>query len=95
MLASKLRLALSCFALPLVLAASSAFENSVITRTVDLGGSTSLVTTVYNVKALDADAKFYELALGAADELEPSWWEVVAGGKSLEGLQVSGGDGRS
>jgi oligosaccharyltransferase complex subunit alpha (ribophorin I) len=95
MLKSTLALALSCFALPSALAASSSFENSAITRTFDLGGSTSLVTTVYNVKTLDESAKAYELALGGADEEEPSWWEVVAGGKMLESLQVSGGDGRS
>lgn len=90
-----LRAAVGCLALPLVYAATAPFENAVITRTFDLGGSTSLVTTVYNVKQLDAGATSYELALGGQDEEEPSWWEVVVGGKVVEGLEVVGGDGNS
>ncbi len=53
------------------------------------------MTTVYTVKQLDETASLYELALGGQDESEPSWWDVVVGGKTMEGIQVVGGDGKS
>lgn len=65
------------------------YENTAITRTVTLGGSISTITTLYNVKALTDSPGDYELALGGKGEDEPVWWEVLIGGKKLEGKEWS------
>lgn len=62
-------------------AAPQVFVNTAVARTVDLGRSTTLVTTQYNVKALSDDPGPYILALGADGEAEPAWYEVLVGGK--------------
>ncbi len=64
-------------------AAPQHFVNTAVARTVELGGSTTLVTTQYNVKALSNDPGPYILALGGAGEPEPAWYEVLVGGKAV------------
>lgn len=64
------------------------FVNTAVARTVELGGSTTLVTTQYNVKALTDDPGPYILALGAAGDSEPAWYEVLVGGKAVAGIEL-------
>ncbi|BEI84724.1 hypothetical protein CcaverHIS002_0501250 [Cutaneotrichosporon cavernicola] len=64
-------------------AAPQEFVNTAVARTVELGGSTTLIMTQYNVKALNDDPGPYILALGASGESEPAWYEVLVGGKPV------------
>ncbi|CAK9779343.1 putative oligosaccharyltransferase alpha subunit [Cutaneotrichosporon oleaginosum] len=64
-------------------AAPQEYVNTAVARTVELGGSTTLVTTQYNVKALNADPGSYILALAASGQPEPAWYEVLVGGKAV------------
>ncbi len=77
------------FFLPLALALPTPpqnFINTAIARTVELGGATTQVTTQYNVKATKDGPGEYHLALAGERDEEPAWWEVMIGGKAVEGV---------
>lgn len=69
----------------------SAWENTQIQRTYELGGATTNVQTVYTVKALKDSPEGYELVLRGPEEGEEGtdYWEVTQGGKVWESLTVS------
>lgn len=67
-------------------AAPQSFINTAVARTVELGGSTTQVTTKYNVKALSDSSGEYVLALGAAGAAPPAWFEVLVDGKPAVGV---------
>ncbi|TXT10813.1 hypothetical protein VHUM_02318 [Vanrija humicola] len=64
------------------------FVNTAVARTVELGGATSLVTTQYNAKALVENPGAYVLALGGAGAPAPAWYEVLVGGKAVDGVEL-------
>lgn len=68
--------------------AAQEFVNTAVARTVELGGSTTLVTTQYKVKALTDDPGPYILALGANGQSEPAWYEVMVGDKAVAGVEL-------
>ena len=72
---------------------SDAYINTAISRTVELGGATSTVTTQLNVKSLSDSAGEYHLALAQSEGEEGPYWEVTVQGKKVEGLQVEVVDG--
>ena len=61
---------------PVIASASQPFENSAILRHVVLGGPVVEVSTTYTVKALQAQAQVYKIALGAEERHQTSWFEV-------------------
>ncbi|CAD6584510.1 MAG: dolichyl-diphosphooligosaccharide--protein glycosyltransferase subunit 1 [Tremellales sp. Tagirdzhanova-0007] len=64
------------------------FINTLIARTIELGGATTQVTTQYNVKSsVDGPGNYYLTLAGDRDE-EPAWWEVTVGGKAVEGVEI-------
>lgn len=65
-------------------APSQSFENTAIVRTVELGGSVVHVTTTYAIKALEAGAKVYTVALGAEEKTKTSWLEVRVKGQQQQ-----------
>lgn len=86
----------------LTASAATTYENAVISRNYDLGGSLTSISTTYNVKAFTSDSKTnggrkdedfedYKLILGNGEEEENAFWEVSVGGKKLDGLTVIGG----
>ena len=81
----------------LVLAASTpcreAYINTAISRTVELGGATSTMTTQLNVKSLSDSPGEYYLALGQREGEEGAFWEVNVGGRKVPGLEVELVDG--
>lgn len=81
---------LSLLLLPvLALAAPAAnFLNTAVARTVELGGSTTSVTTQYNVKSLVDGPGEYWLPLVGTEGEEPAWWEVNVGGKGVDGVKL-------
>lgn len=82
-------LLLSILLLPLALALSpplQSFINTAIARTIELGGATTQVTTQYNIKATTDSPGDYFLALAGERDEEPAWWEVMIGGKAVEGV---------
>jgi oligosaccharyltransferase complex subunit alpha (ribophorin I) len=84
-----MRLLLALLLLPFSLAApASNFLNTAIARTVELEGATTSVTTQYNVKSLVDGPGEYWLALSGKGGKEPAWWEVLVGGKAVEGARL-------
>ncbi|KAJ7179143.1 Ribophorin I [Mycena filopes] len=65
----------------LAVARADSFENTAIVRTVELGGSLVQVTTTYAVKALQANANVYTIALGDAEKQATSWFEAKVKGQ--------------
>ncbi len=94
---------LSLLSLPLFLSIVSAtYENTLVSRNYELGGSISSITTTYNIKYTQEGtrsvehAEDYELVIGSEGEEESAWWDISVGGKRLEGLVVrdAGVEGR-
>ena len=85
-----MRILRSLLLLPLALAFSAPlnFQQTTITRTIELGGATTQVTTQYNIKASIDDPGEYQLALSGGMDDEPAWWDISVGGKSVEGLRI-------
>lgn len=67
---------------------SDAYINTAISRTVELGGATSTLTTQLNVKSLSDSPGEYHLALGQREGEEGAFWEVSVGGKKVSDLEV-------
>ncbi|KAJ9101893.1 hypothetical protein QFC21_003233 [Naganishia friedmannii] len=76
----------------------SAYENTHIQRTYELGGAATNVQTVYTVRALKVGPGGYELVLDSPEEGVQGgtdYWEVVQGGKVWDSLTVqSRSDGK-
>ena len=72
---------------------SDAYINTAISRTVELGGVTSTVTTQLNVKSLSDAPGEYHLALAQSAGEEGPFWEVSVAGKKVEGLVLEIVDG--
>lgn len=75
---------------PALAAPRPSFQNTAISRTVELGGGTTGVTTQLNVKALsDAPGEYYLALAGSARAGEEArWFEVQVGGKVVTGEEV-------
>lgn len=78
-----------CSLLALALAADTpaysppaTFENTAIVRSVDLGGATTLVTTTYQVRALEDGTQQYFFTLSADDVARMSWIEAKVKGNA-------------
>lgn len=72
---------------------SSSFENTAVVRTVELGGSTTHVTTTYQVRALENDIQQYVFVLSADDAARTSWLEAkVKGSSSTLKLEATGAE---
>lgn len=75
----------------------SAYENTQIQRTYELGGAATNVQTVYTVRALKESPGEYELVLRSPEEDaadDTNYWEVMQGGKVYDALTVqSSSDG--
>ena len=73
----------------------TAYENTQIQRTYELGGAVTNVQTVYTVRALKENSGGYELVLkGPEEENDPEgtdYWEIVQGTKVWDSLVVSSG----
>ncbi|GLB33802.1 putative essential subunit of the N-oligosaccharyl transferase (OST) complex [Lyophyllum shimeji] len=66
---------------PSLASTSQSFENTAIVRTIELGGSVVHVTTTYAIKATQAGAKVYTIALGSEEKQKTSWLEVKVKGQ--------------
>lgn len=66
---------------------SPAFENTIVTRTIELGGSSSHVTTSYSIRSLEEGTSTYWFALGGDEVYQTSWIEANIKGRS-EKLEV-------
>ena len=69
------------FSVTSVLASSQSFENTVIVRTVELGGSIVHVTTTYAIKALEDGLKTYTVTLGRDEKAKTSWTQATVKGQ--------------
>jgi oligosaccharyltransferase complex subunit alpha (ribophorin I) len=63
------------------LASPQSFENTAVVRSVELGGAVVHVTTTYAIKAIEAGAKVYTIALGLEEKEKTSWFEVKVKGQ--------------
>ncbi|KAI0701804.1 oligosaccharyl transferase alpha subunit [Cytidiella melzeri] len=63
--------------------AEHSFENTAISRVVDLGGSLVHVTTTYTVRALEDDSSIYTIALGEDEAKKTSWIQAKMKGKAV------------
>jgi len=61
---------------------ADSFENTAIVRTVELGGALVHVTTTFAVKALEAGAGVYTVALSDAEKQKTSWLEAKVKGQA-------------
>ncbi|KAF8076378.1 oligosaccharyl transferase alpha subunit [Lyophyllum atratum] len=66
---------------PSLASPSQSFENTAIVRTVELGGSVVHVTTTYAIRATEAGATVYTIALGLEEKRKTSWFEVKVKGQ--------------
>jgi oligosaccharyltransferase complex subunit alpha (ribophorin I) len=75
---------------PLALALSppSNFINTAVARTIELVGSTTQITTQYNIKSTSNTPGEYHLALAGVGEDEPAWYEVTVGGQEVIGKTI-------
>lgn len=69
------------------------FINTAIARTIELGGSTHVVTTQYNVKALVDNPETYVLALGKEGDEPPAWYEVLVAGQPVQNVVTDNVEG--
>lgn len=74
----------------LALSPPSNYINTAVARTIELVGSTTQITTQYNVKTTTDSPGEYYLALAGVGDDEPAWWEVSVGGKEVVGRSVAG-----
>ncbi|KAJ7068267.1 Ribophorin I [Mycena amicta] len=63
------------------LASADPFENTAIVRTIELGGSLVQVTRTFAVKALEAGANVYTVALSDVEKQQTSWLEAKIKGQ--------------
>jgi oligosaccharyltransferase complex subunit alpha (ribophorin I) len=61
----------------------SNYINTAVARTIELIGSTTQITTQYNIKTTTDSPGEYHLALAGLGDDEPAWWEVSIGGKEV------------
>lgn len=81
-----LRLASLLSLLPLLASAAGTFSNTAIVRTIELGGSISVVTTSYQAKVTSQEAATeYVIGLGKEEEGKVGWFDVRWKGKSGSG----------
>ena len=73
---------LSTIVLGLVSPSWASFENTGVTRSVDLGGSLVYTTTTFNVKALEDGSNVYVFALTEKEQERTSWMEARFKGHS-------------
>jgi oligosaccharyltransferase complex subunit alpha (ribophorin I) len=73
---------LSTIVLGLVSPSWASFENTGVTRSVDLGGSLVYTTTTYNIKALEDGSNVYVFALTEKEQETTSWMEAKVKGHS-------------
>lgn len=76
-------------------ASSLSFENTAISRSVELGGTLVHVSTTYSIKSLQDRAQTYTIALGSEEFEKTSWLEVktkVSGTTKLLEVQARGQD---
>lgn len=73
---------------------NTTFVNTAVVRTIDLGGSTTHVTTSYQFKSLKPNSKKYYFALSSQDEQRTTWMEAKFKGAS-ESLKVEKAEGAS
>lgn len=73
---------LSTIVLGLASPSWASFENTGVTRSVDLGGSLVYTTTTYNVKALEDGSNVYVFALTEKEQQRTSWMEARVKGHS-------------
>ena len=75
---------------PLALALSppANYINTAVARTIELVGSTTQITTQYNIKSTSDPPGEYHLALAGVGEDEPAWYEVTVGGQEVIGKTV-------
>lgn len=73
---------LSTIVLGLISSSWASFENTGVTRSVDLGGSLVYTTTTYNVKALEDGSNVYVFALTEKEQEATSWMEARVKGNS-------------
>ncbi len=59
----------------------SSFENTVIIRTAELGGSVVHVTTSYTIRALEDGQQVYTAVLGRDHKAKTSWIEAKVKGQ--------------
>lgn len=67
--------------LPSFSLAGTAFENTALVRTIELGGSLVHVSTTYAVKALEPGQTVYHIALGKDEREKTSWIEAKVKGQ--------------
>jgi oligosaccharyltransferase complex subunit alpha (ribophorin I) len=73
----------------LALSPPSNYINTAVARTVELVGSTTQITTQYNIKSTTDQPGDYFLALAGTGDDEPAWWEVSVGGKEVGAKSVN------
>jgi oligosaccharyltransferase complex subunit alpha (ribophorin I) len=85
-----MRLALALLLAPITLALSppANYINTAVARTIELVGSTTQITTQYNIKSTSNTPGEYYLALSGTGENEPAWYEVTVGGQEVTGKPV-------
>ena len=82
--------------LPLLASASASFQNTAIVRTIELGGSISVVSTTYTAKVTSqGSATEYIVGLGKEEESKVGWFDVrEKKPKGGEGAQLEWKRGR-
>lgn len=61
---------------------TASFENTAVTRTIELGGSLTQVTTTYAVRALENNQEQYYIALSDDEERVTTWVDAKFKGQS-------------
>lgn len=79
----------------LPLSALASFSNTAIVRTIELGGSISVVTTSYQAKVVsDSPVSEYVIGLGKEEEGKVGWFDVRMKSKGGGGGQLEWRRGR-
>jgi len=86
----------SVFSIPLLSLATLAvhaypksFQNDVLTRSVELGGTVTTVVTTITARATEDQPGDYFLPLASKDGVQPIAWEVSLGKKKLGQLTAT------
>jgi len=64
------------------------YINTAVARTIELVGSTTQITTQYNIKSTSNTPGEYYLALAGVGEDGPAWYEITVGGKEVIGKTI-------
>lgn len=81
--------------LPLLASAAASFQNTAIVRTIELGGSISVVSTTYTAKVTSQEAATeYIVGLGKEEEGKVGWFDVREKKGSKAGGQLEWRRGR-